>query len=101
MVRPEARPRPGRLVDGLSLPDQQFHLVLHSQLELFQAHFFGLLVIGKVRFSGKRVELNRVTGVFLAETPILLVAGHQLLPDGLGRSAHGRVTSTSGRLHAG
>jgi hypothetical protein len=38
-------------------------------------------------------ELRSVTGVFFAEALKFLITGHQLLPDGLGRGAHGRVTS--------
>jgi hypothetical protein len=36
--------------------------------------------------------------VFLAEALVFFAVGHQLLPDGLGKTAHGRVTSPAGML---
>ena len=80
---------------GLSPADQQFHLVLHPQLELLQPQFFRLFLFGKIGLVAECVKLEGITGVFFAQALILLIAGHQLLPDGLGRSAHEQVTSIS------
>src|ERR1019366_6860439 len=82
-----------RLVDGLSLPDHKFHLVLYPQLQLLQPHLFHLLRIGEIGFGGELIKLDSVAGMFFAETLVLLIRDHQLIPDGRGRSAHGRGTS--------
>jgi hypothetical protein len=43
----------------------------------------------------KCVEQTLVMSVLVVETLVLFVPDHQLLPDGLGNSAHEQVTSTS------
>lgn len=72
------------------------HFVLEPQLYLLEADFFQLFLFSQMSFGSKLVKKGRVVGVSIGESLIVGIAGHRLHPDGLGRGAHGKVTSSLG-----